>query len=319
MAHDIRRDIGTPAEDLRRLLGQAERLLPDLRSHPEATPELLVTLDQIAALFGELEAQGMDLRPERGRWEGLQRAVHNRIGFVVRSVPDWDTARQHAQATPDRPWWYLDQTLAAARRRNRQRLILTAVAAVALLALAIVVWRVLFPVDPAVAAAQRAMEIAQRHIRLQEWEAAYTSYEEAAQATPNDAVPFIWLGVVKEQLGDSQAAADHFMQAAGLSADAVRYHVEKSFAYNQIGQYVQAEAEARAALAVDPNSPHAHYVLAGALEQQNQIEAALEEFDIASQLAEPIDANLSALARIRLATLLQAAPFREMTEPTTVP
>lgn len=319
MAHDIDRGTGTPAEELRRLLAQAEQRLPDLRSDPAAAAELLATLDRIAVLFGELEAQGMDLRPERGRWEGLQRAVDNRIGYVVRSVPDWDAARRQAQATPDRPWWYLDQTLAATRRRNRRRALVTAVGVVALVALLVVAWRTFFPVDPAVAAAQQAMEMGQRHVRLQEWEAAYASFTEAAQATPTDAIPFIWLGVVQEELGDNRAAAVHFAQAEQLLTDPVRFRVEKSFAYNQVGRFVQAEEEARAALAIDPKSPHAHYVLAGALEQQDKIEQAIEEFDIASQLAEKVDANLSALARIRLATLMQAAPFRDAAEPTATP
>ncbi len=319
MAHDIRRETGTPAEELRQLLDQSERLLPDLRSSAGATPQLLANLDRIAVLFAELEAQGMDLRPERGRWEGLQRAVNNRIGFVVRSLPDWDAARQQAQATPDRPWWYLDRTLAATRRRSRQRLLLTVAAVVAVIALLIVVWRALFPVDPAVAAAQRAMEMAQRHVRLQEWEAAYASFTEAAQATPSDAIPFIWLGILEEQLGDASAAAGHFTQAEQLLGHPVRFRVEKSFAYNQVGRYPEAETEARAAVALDPNSPHAHYVLAGALEQQDKIDDALLEFDLASQLAEQVDANLAALARIRLATLMQAAPFREAAAPTAVP
>jgi tetratricopeptide (TPR) repeat protein len=319
MAHDIRRDTGTPAEELRRSLDQAERLLPDLRNNPAAATELLTTMDRIASLFAGLEAEGMDVRPERGRWDGLQRAVTNRIAYVVRSVPDWDAARREAQATPDRPWWYLDRTLAATRSRNRRRALVTVVAASALVALLVFAWRTLFPVDPAVAAAQQAMELGQRHVRLQAWEAAYASYTEAAQATPNDAIPFIWLGVLKAELGDAEGAAAHFAQAERLQPDPVRFHVEKSFAYNQIDRYVEAEAEARAALAIDPNSPHAHYVLAGALEQQDKIDAALEEFDIASQLAEQVDANLAALARIRLATLMQAAPFREATEPTPAP
>lgn len=319
MAHDIRRDTGTPAEDLRRSLDRAERLLPDLRNNPAAATELLDTMDRIASLFASLEAQGMDVRPEHGRWDGLQRAVDNRIAYVVRSVPDWDAARQKAQATPDRPWWYLDRTLSATRSRNRRRALITGVALVAVIALAVVVWRTLFPVDPAVAAALRAMELGQRHVRLQEWEPAYASYAEAAQATPNDAIPFIWLGVLKEELGDDAGAAGYFDQAARLQPDAVRLRVEKSFAYNQVGRYVKAEEEARAAVAIDPNSPHAHYVLAGALEQQDKLDAAIEEFDVASQLAEKVDANLAALARIRLATLMQAAPFREAAEPTPAP
>lgn len=319
MAHDIRRDTGTPAETLRRLLDRAERLLPDLRTNPAAASELLTAMDEITALFATLEGQGMDLRPERGRWEGLQRAVNNRIGYVVRGIPDWDRARQAAQAIPDRPWWYLDQTLAATRRRNRRRTLVAAGAGIAALALIVIAWRLLFPVDPAVAAAQRAMELGQRYVRLHEWEAAYASYVEAAQATPDDAIPVIWLGVLKEQLGDRAGAAAYFEQAAQLLPDPVRLQVEKSFAYNQIGQYVEAEAAARAALAIDPNSPHAHYVLAGALERQHQIEAALAEFDLASQLAEKVDANLAALARIRLATLMQTAPLLPADEPTATP
>ncbi|QLQ07184.1 MAG: hypothetical protein HZY76_14825 [Anaerolineae bacterium] len=317
MAHDIRRDTGTPAETLRRLLDRAERLLPDLRTNPAAASELLTAMDEITALFATLEGQGMDLRPERGRWEGLQRgqqpdrlcgARHTRLG------PRTPGGTGHSGP----PLVVPGSDVGRARRRNRRRTLVAAGAGIAALALIVIAWRLLFPVDPAVAAAQRAMELGQRYVRLHEWEAAYASYVEAAQATPDDAIPVIWLGVLKEQLGDR--AAPRPILSRRHNCCPIRCACRSKNRLRTTRSASTSRPKRRhAALAIDPNSPHAHYVLAGALERQHQIEAALAEFDLASQLAEKVDANLAALARIRLATLMQTAPLLPADEPTATP
>lgn len=319
MAHDIVRENSTPADQVRQLLDQAERTLPMLRAQGTAASALLTTFDQLWAQLPALEQNGMDLRAERGRWEALQRALRARTRWVVPAIAAWDVARQQAQAEPARWWWYLDQTLMAERRRTWRRR-LTIVGAVTVLGVVtLLLLRHFFPQDPNVAAAEAHRQQAEHYIQVEDWAGAFTQYEQAIHLTPAEPDLLIWLGVLREQMGEPQAAEPWYDQARLLIADPVRFYVERAFIYLQIQRAAEGERDARAALALNDRSPQAYYVLANAAEMQERLDEAIEAYKRTAVLADEDDPNLAALARVRMAMLLQAAQMQSMQPPSPTP
>ena len=156
-------------------------------------------------------------------------------------------------------------------------------------------------------------------MREGDWAGAFASYEQAAQFTPDDPGLYLWLGVLSEQLDQPDAAASWYDKARPLINDAVRFYVERAFIYVQANRAADGERDARAALVLNNQSAEAHYVLAGALEMQKRTTEAVEAYNLAANLAEPNDPNLTALARVRLGLLLQSAPFQDMQLPSPTP
>lgn len=319
MAYDIAHDTGTPADEARKLLDTAERLLPLIREQKTAAAEILACFDQIETRLSALEEEGVDVRAELGRWEALQRALQARAHWLVPAMASWPAARQQAQAQPERWWWYLDETVAASRRGIWLRRFAKAAAVVAIAVLAVLLLRHFFPTDPQVAAANDRILQAQLHTSKGEWADAFTFYEQATHFTPNDPLLYIWLGVLSEQMEQAEAAPAWYDKARAIINDPTHFYIERAAIYLQINQTSAGERDARAALALNDQSSHAYFVLGGALEMEKRTDEALKAYDQAANLAEKDDPNLTALARVRMGFLLQAQQIQAMEGPTATP
>jgi hypothetical protein len=76
--------------------------------------------------------------------------------------------------------------------------------------------------------------------------------------------------------------------------------------------------DARAAIAIDPNNAQAYLALGSGQEMKGQISDALQSLQTAANLAAASNnTQLEALAKVRLATLMQSAPvFAPSPQPT---
>ena len=111
MAQTVKTGQVTPADELRESLAFSEKRVADVFGGGDNALALLKELDRIAALWPVLEAQGMDLRPEAGRWETLQATVNRRAGAIVSDLPrTW----RHQQSAPGDPPRGKQRTLVAA-------------------------------------------------------------------------------------------------------------------------------------------------------------------------------------------------------------
>lgn len=319
MAYDIVHDTNTPADEVRRLLDSAEGLLPLMRGRPSVVSQLLEMFDQLDARIPALEQQGVDMRGEQGRWEALQRALRTRARWAVSAIDSWPAARQQTQPQPGQWWWRLDETLAAERRRAWLRGAAMVLLIVTVGFVAVRIFRIYFPVDPNVAAANDRRLQAERHVREGDWAGAFAMYEQATQFAPDDPMLYLWLGVLSEQMGQPEQAEPWYEKARPLLHDAARFHVERGFFYLQANRPADGEREARAALALDDQSAVGYYVLASALEMQKQTDAAIEAYKMTASLAEGKDADLTALARVHMGLLLQSAPFEDLNALTPTP
>ncbi|GAB4561012.1 MAG: hypothetical protein Kow0047_08040 [Anaerolineae bacterium] len=321
MARAIQTGKLTPADELRDILGRLERRLANVGSATaEEAMEIFTWLDQVRALMIQLEQEGVDLRPERTRLEGIEGTLRNKAGIIVRKVGlRLPKKREELQPEEDRWWWWLDRYVL---ERTRRRLIRAgmAVGAIALIGIAIyVLMTYIFPPDPNVEKAQSFQMAAERYLMEGNWEEAARNYEEALTYTPNDMSLWIWLGVVREHLGDQAGAEEAFRRARELAPSELEYRVLRSQIYTQAGDGEKGLAEADIAVSLDPNSANAHFARAGALERLGRHVEAIAEFELTSQLAEETDPQLVVLARMRMGMLLQTMGVSPLAAETPTP
>jgi tetratricopeptide (TPR) repeat protein len=322
MAKALKYEQLTPADELRILLAESEKMVVSLRGRGADAKEILEDMDRIAALWPQLEAAGVDLRAEAGRWETLQANLRANGWTLLRELSTAGglaAVRREEYGDARAPeWWYLDEELGAQRKKKATRSVVAVAAVIGAVLLAYLAFTRLFPADPNVQAAFSAIIGGQQKVQELDLEGALSKFEEATRLTPNDPEAWAWVSAIQTQLGRTDDAARSGAILRGLTKDEVTYHIQLAQAFAGVGMNEQAASEAQAALALDPESPEAHFSLAGAYESLGQIGEAINHMELASTYAEARGKNeLTVIARYRLAMMLQAGSL--MVPPTATP
>lgn len=298
----------SPIDLMRDLLLRAEKRVVALAEGGGA-PELYAWLDEIAASWPVLIASGADLRGEKARWQSLQGEVSARAGAVLRawqSAGGLPAARLAANPNADNWWWWLDQQTAAQRSRRRKRAALIAAIAVVVLIVASQALRVLLPVDPVVRDVYRLRESARRALEAGDTAGALANYREAVGRSPNDPQLLVMEGVLAEQLGELDAAASAFDAARAASPSDAAYHVERGFAYLEAFVPEKALAEGLQAVEASPEDGRAWMLVGAARERSGDLAGALDAYTQASTVAADSDPEITAVARMRMAGIMQS-------------
>lgn len=322
MAKALRDAQMTPADELRELLTASEKLVVNLRDVPDGALRLLENLDRIAELWPELEAAGVDLRPESGRWETLQGLVRKQARTILGQLRPQGglpalRARYHGDGKAEW-WWYLAERTREETIRRARRAAVIAVALVALGAAVVFLLRVLFPVDPKVQASLSHRMAGQQKIEGSgDYAAALADFQEAVKLTPDDPEAWLWLGVTQEKLGDEDAARASFERARAVARSEIDFRLARASIYIALQMLDQARVDIEEVLQRDPENPQAYYFLASVLEGQGKYMEAAVALQRASDLAEARNnAELTAMARYRLAMMLQQLQVKSLPEPT---
>jgi tetratricopeptide (TPR) repeat protein len=326
MAQTVQRGQVTPADELRDLLETDEKRVANVRGSGEGAVKLLNELDRIAELWPELEAQGVDLRPEAGRWETLQASVQRNATGLVAELQRCGGIRSirkevHPEGT-DAPWWHLDEYVTQSRRKRVRRTVTIAVAVVVVVLAAWFLFQKLFPVDPKVAGSVRRVsqgdQLAQQN---NDWAGALAEFQAAAALTPADYDVWLRVGVAEEQLGNTQAAQDAYAKARSLLPSELEFHKARAFAYLLFDLVDQGDRDIQAALAIKNDDAQAWYQAATVYDNRGQISEAVDALQKASTYAEKTGQDqLTALARYRMGMLMQRMNLPQGTaEPTVTP
>ena len=313
MAHTVDSRAETPANELRTLLDQAERQFPTLVRAEFET--YLLRLDRIAAMLDTLEAEGLDLRAEQPRWEGLLARISARAADLVSiaggSGRMVELRRQHPEA--QNFWWRLDEQVAATRRRQLQRFVVGAVVAVIVFAGATLVYQRFFAPSPETILLMDTLNLVDRSVMEQDWASASQAVDSVLPTLPADAELLIWRAVLAERMGEPAAAEAFLAQARALEVDPARLGVMLGMKRLLAGDLDGASAAAADARQADPSSSEAVFILASVAEASGDRLQAINLFEEAAALAEENNPQMAVTSRMRLATLLQQGP--EMFEP----
>lgn len=324
MAQTVQAGQVTRADELRQLLTIAEKRVANVWSSGDSALLLLRELDGIAALWPVLEAQGMDLRPEAGRWETLRAAVDRRAADIVaglRALGGIDKVRReiHPEGT-EASWWQLDRVVRENRTQRIRHTGLILGGLALLLAVLYVGMRLLFPVDPKVAEAGRRIGAGDQLILGQaDFIGALAEFEQAAELTPDDPEALLRVGVIREKIGTA-TAEEMYARARTLTPDEVVFWQMRASVYLTLSMLEQAESDLQAALNVKPEDPITWYELASLHELRGQIGPAIDALEKVDLYATEADlVEMSATARFRRGMLMQQIGIREQPVSTATP
>ncbi len=315
----------TPADELRELLTSAEKLAASVSGNAQNAAGLLAALDRIAELWPLLDAQGVDLRSEAGRWETLQAVVQRRGAAIVEALKPLGgiqaLRRQTHPGGGEGSWWRLDEWVAAIRRRAWQRTIAAFAGIIVISAAVFFGLRALFPVDPKVVEASRLLDRGDRLVQeAGDYESALVEYQQAVGNTPDDAELWLRLGAVQERLGDEAASVESFAQARGLIGDETSFFYARAATYMLLAMLDEADRDLQRVFAAEPRNARAWYLAASVYESRNQIGQAIDALNKVSEYAtEAQQVELIALSRTRMGFLMQRLAAQQGAEavPTT--
>ncbi len=308
MAYSVREERQSLANSLREDLGEAERMIVQLRR--DNVEQFLQLLDRIEDLFVQLESGGLDLRPEYTRWGSLQSKLRREAGRIVRVVDAAGGLEQLRQANPPAEgfWWRLDAVVAEARRRLVRRLGITFGTIVVVLAVVWVLLTFVFPPDPNTVVASEAISTLQQLAFEGRWDEALAVIEEAmSQLTQPDAELLIWEGVIRGKLGQVERAREALAEAKALvpPGQLVAYWWSLGSIQLNVGDVEDARTAAFEAIALDASDPQGYFLLAGVAEAKGDTVCAVDLFEETFQLAADSNPQLAVIARVRMGNLLQ--------------
>ncbi len=314
----------TPADELRTLLTTNEKRVVN---QPGGMPvaDLLCDLDRIAELWPELEAQGVDLRPEAGRWETLQATVRRNARQIVgqaRAAGGFRALRTRFGRTEAAAWWWmLDAQVRAGDRKRGLRAISVIALVLAVAAGLYLLVSILFPVDPNVRTALDATTTGERKITQQgDFAGAADDFRRAVEAMPGEAENWMRLGATLQKLGDTAGADAAFQRAGALLSTEAELRVLRASVYIWFDMLDEAEADLEIAQRLDPDEPMVYFYQANIFESRGDYSktvAALERTNVLAE-AQGLE-QLTVITRYRLGVLMQRAPLQMTISATPTP
>lgn len=294
-----------PADELREILGSLEERQPLIKSlGVEQARGFLFDLDRVDDLFNQLEAAGLDLLPERGRFQSFLARLQKRASPFLKSLGGaaaFSAQRPSPAPPPEKWWWYLDEQVAAQQRHLLRQVAVIGVVILVLVGGVAVLFRTVLAPSPEVAARMEAESDAFNAMGEGDFQQALASVEQGLTKVPGDADLLLLKGVVEENLGQDAAAAASFDQARAGINNPFNFYLARSQLQLRVEQFAKAERDARAALELDKNSARAWFLLAQALEAQNNLAEAVPAYQKASDLAlDSGDSEVVVMARMAL-------------------
>ena len=311
MARALRYEQLTPADELRERLTACEKELANLRGSGAGARVLLEDMDRISALWPVLEAAGLDLRPEAGRWETVQAALKRNARRLLKELrTSGGLAAVRLQQHPDGQcgwWWRLDEAIARENKGRAVRTSLTVATIIVAVLAAYFLFRLLFPVDPNLKAAMDLQSAGEMTIQNSgDFAGALADFRSATSFLPNDAETWLRLGVAQEVVGDQTGMNESYQRARALTTSDSDFQFTRASVYFTLGLLDKAEADAQASVAAAPENPYGYYLLSSIYETLGQGQKALAVLQRAIDLAETQQqTELSAMARYRMAIMMQ--------------
>ena len=191
MAHVVKTPKLTPADELRALLEDSEKRAVNMRgAGANEAVRLLEDLDRIQALFPQLGARGVDLRPEQVRWEAVQGAVRRHSADIRRELKPLGglAALRERRSPPEANWWWrLDEIDRANMRRRLARILTVVMALVIIIGGGLWLFDYFYPGDPQMREFQARSLKADQAVEQGDLAAAIENYEAARDIYPQDA------------------------------------------------------------------------------------------------------------------------------------
>ena len=138
---------------------------------------------------------------------------------------------------------------------------------------------------------------------------ALKEYKKATQLAPEEAINYLFLGIIYEGEKMPLRAQSYFARAKKLYPSPLEFYLQRGMVYLQRGKLDKAEKDAKQALKIDPESAYAHFLLGNVYEGQNKIPLAVAELQIVSEMKDA-DAKLVVISRNKMGMLMLQGAIR---------
>jgi tetratricopeptide (TPR) repeat protein len=307
--HFVPEDPRTPADEIRRTLEEAEIMMAGLHTAGSDLIELLRILDSVSEGLAKLDALGVDVRPERNRFETVQRRlVREKRRFVAKVGGALEKERAAIQPDRERQWWYLDEMLAEERRTRLRRFLTWGAAVLGLLVALGVLYNIFLAPSPETRRSYRHSLAGERLASEGDLASALAEFEAAIELRPDDPEHLVWIGVLRSKLDrpDAETAFEAAQNIFGAGGD---FLLTRARVYRTIGDLEMALADLEQAMDIDPKSGWLYYERALVHQAMGNRDAAVDDLMKADELAgEAGDDELVVIARYQRALLSMSPP-----------
>jgi tetratricopeptide (TPR) repeat protein len=294
-----------PADELRSLLNALEDIQPKLNSlNSIQTLQVLQDLDQVYKLMNHLEETGANLASEQGRFGAIQSHLKSRASTLLRGLGGVSALSKHRpEPEPDRAqwWWYIHEIVAVQRQRLFKRAMLGVIVVLLIFAGIGILFNTILAPSPEAVARVEAENDAMSAYENGNYQEGLDAVEKGLAIVPDDPALLLIKGVLLENLGQAEAAAQSFEQARQNVSKPIDFYIGRGQLYIRTNQPIKTEEDARAALAIDDKAALPWLLLGQALESQGQRFESISAYEQASELAlENGDNEIVVLARLAL-------------------
>lgn len=288
---------------LRALIAECEKALVSIT--PANVRALLSNVAGAHQLLDALRASGADVRAEEARFRSVEERLTKQARSIVTAAGGsaaFVALRRSIAPDLQATWWTLEEVVAANRRR-RLRQLAAGLAMLAVIGLIGFLLRdVLFPPNPV----GDALFAVQAALRNGDTARALQAIERGLEAIPDNPTLLVWKGALLERQNDPTSAA--VFASARDALGEKDFLLERAQAYLVLGEDDQVIADMTRVIETDPNPAEAYFTRATAYENKNQFWQALQDLEMAAQIAERIgNDTLFATARVRMGVLMQRA------------
>jgi len=303
----------TNVEKLRSDLDQLEKLVGSLRYlEAEDVKKIPQLFDQVDEGFEIVDQSGTDLKGERTQWETVSHNFEKQAASFIRILGGRETLhhlRSVIHPKAEQWWWYPDRLLTQSRKSQAMRVGFW-------IGLAVVILGVLGFLYQSYLAPDEATQVSLQHSFNAEnladkgdYQAAYVEIDLAIEAKPGQPDLYLLKGVLAEQLGMPETAAQAFKLTEVGSPDHLTFLLSRASEYLRFGLYERAINEAQTALNIDPEQSSAYLILGQAYESSGDYQNALDNYRLADKLAtEQDNVQVQVISRMSIGQLYNKLP-----------
>jgi Tfp pilus assembly protein PilF len=302
-----------PADDLRQKISHLEEMLSKISQLTSSQGvAALCNLDEIMVMLNQLEAVGLDVRPEQGRVQAIQGRLQKNAARLLTVVGGPAVLSQQRPSPPPLPeqwWWYIDQQVAAARQHLVRRVGWGAVIVFLLVIGLVVLFNTVLAPSPETVARLKAENGAYAAADQGDYRLALTAINEGLTQSPNDSFLLMFKGVLYQLLKEDQIAAQSFALAQQKLNNPKEFYLGRGQLYLRLNQIDLAEPDIEAALKLDNRFARTWLLKGQMFESRGQSRDALQAYEEAGRLAlDQGEDEIYVLSRMSIVRLGQMSP-----------
>jgi tetratricopeptide (TPR) repeat protein len=307
---------GKPLSDL---LDEVEIKLGKLKGSGDQAVQIFLMMDEVATRLADADEDS--LKAARAQYEYVLADIEKNATAIIREVGGvgrFQGLRNQHHPGESQVWWFLDQHLAAKRRQSLTKALKWVGALAVILVILTIVYQKFLAPDPALIAKMDHQRSAQDAIESGDLSTALNEANKSISYAPDDASLVILKGVILQKLGKMDEANAAYQQAETMAGSSENFLLTRAMTFIQSGDPQQAIVDCQEVIKANKDSAEAYYYMGMANDSLRNTNAAIDNYQIASALAEKQNKiELAATVRMNLAMAMQSAQSMMPTFPPT--